>query len=146
MLTLFIVLTLIAAYLATGLVISRNYHGRRAIAWEENYAKCKDCNRYTFSTSDRNHHSLCHDSRGKYKTMSFMLVLFWPILAPITARGGISAFYMQPIRQWEANQEDLLEQREFYQNELARISTSSTEYKIYKDALKGVDSQIVRKK
>jgi len=40
----------------------------------------------------------------------------------------------------------LIGKREFYKNELARLSTSSDEYKIYKDALKGVDSEIVRKK
>lgn len=146
MLTIFIVLAFITAYLATGLVISRDYHGRKAIAWEKRYATCAECNAFKFVEIDRDHHSLCHDSRGGFKTMSVLLVPFWPVLAPFTAKRGIGAFYMKPIRQWEANQEELIGKREFYQNELARLSTSSDEYKIYKDALKGVDSEIVRKK
>lgn len=143
---LVILIPLLIAYLVTGLVVSRNYHGKRAIAWEESYAKCDECHNRYFS-SDRDHHSYCHDSRAKYKFNSIMLIPLWPLLGPIVGIGmggkSLKSFYLKPVKDWEAGQRYLIQTRDEYKDALKEMKESHPDYKITKDALLGIESQIV---
>lgn len=150
MIFLVIFIPALVAYLAAGTLLSRKYHGAHAIEWEKNYQACTKCHSYSGYTSNRNHHTICHDSKGGYIAASVFMIPAWPLLYPIlwmfTGGKSLKSFYLSPVNDWIDGQKELIEQKNRYKDqlrEIKNISSKATERQILEDAIKGIDAQII---